>query len=67
MNIDPPPLFPNMSPGIRPISTPTRKFTKYNQVFIYEEVQSLLLKDITKKSQSPWRAQVLIIKDERHK
>ena len=46
MNIDPPSVFPNLSPDIRPISTSICKFTKSDQVFIHEKIHSLLLKGI---------------------
>ena len=67
MIIDPPSLFPNLTSDVRPIFTRTRKFSKLDESFIREEVQSLLREGIIEKSQSPWRAQVLVTKDERHK
>lgn len=67
MSIDPPSLFPNLTDDCKPVSTPTRRFCKADELFIKEEVKSLLSQGIIEKSQSPWRAQVLVTKDERHK
>lgn len=67
MSIDPPSLFPNLSPNTKPVSTCSRKFSRSDEEFIHEEVQSLLHEGIVEKSQSPWRAQVLVTSDERHK
>ena len=67
MNISPPSLFPNLTSDIKPATTPTRKFSKSDQDFIHTEVESLLQAGIIEKSQSPWRAQVLVTNDERHR
>ena len=67
MTIDPPCLFPNLTPDIRPITTSTRRFVKSDEAFIKDEIHSLLLQGIIEKSQSPWRAQVIVVNDERHK
>lgn len=67
MYVDPPSLFPNLTEDCIPVSTPTRKFSELYENFIKEEVRSLLKNGIISESQSPWRAQVLVTKDERHK
>ena len=67
MSIDPPSLFPNLSKDTKPISTPSRSFSTSDSEFIHEEVASLLRDGIIEKSQSPWKAQVLVTKDDRHK
>ena len=67
MSVDPPSLFPNLSPDLKPVSTSSRKFSKSDEDFIHEEVQTLLREGMIKESQSPWKAQVLVTKDERHK
>ncbi|KAK4320182.1 hypothetical protein Pmani_008945 [Petrolisthes manimaculis] len=50
-----------------PICTQTREFSKLDEQFIREEVKSLLQDGVIEMSQSPWRAQVLVTNDERHK
>ena len=67
MKFDPPSLFPNLTQDVKPISTQTRKFTKSDAVFIHDEIVSLLREGIIELSQSPWRAQVLVTSDERHR
>ena len=67
MSVAPPSLFPNLSPDLKPVSTSSRKFSKLDEDFIHEEVQTLLREGIIEVSQSPWRAQVLVAMDERHK
>ena len=67
MVIDPPCLFPNLTPDIRHVTTSTRRFSKSDEACIHDEIQSLLLEGIIEKSQSPWRVQVLVANDDRHK
>lgn len=42
VNVDPPSLFPNLTEDCKPVSTPTRRFSKSNEDFIMEEVNLLL-------------------------
>ena len=67
MNMEPPSLFPVLSDDCKPISTPSRKFSNPDTVFIKEEVKTLLKEGIIEKSVSPWRAQVIVTHDERHR
>ena len=60
-------LFRNLIPGCQPIVTKSRKFNNDDRQFIYNEVSKLLNDNIIEPSYSPWRAQVLVTKDERHK
>ena len=62
-----PELFRNLEPGCRPITTKSRRFNESDKVFIKDEVSKLLNDGIIEPSFSPWRAQVLVTKDERHK
>ena len=66
MKIDPPSLFPYPTEDCKSVSTHTRRFSKSDQKFIQQEVKTLLKEGVIEKSQSPWRAQVLVTKDERH-
>ena len=60
-------LFKNLDPGIKPIATRSRRFNDYDKLFIKEEVRKLLNDGVIEPSYSPWRAQVLVTKNERHK
>jgi len=63
----PPRLFQFLDPKIRPIATPSRRFNLVDMQFIKKEVEKLLAPGVIEPSRSPWRAQVLVTKDERHK
>ena len=60
MSIDCPHLFTNLSPNIKPIRTPSRRYSKSCLEYIHSEVNKLLLDGIIEPSYSPWRAQVLV-------
>ena len=60
-------LFQNFQPDHKPIATKSRKFNDSDKTFIKNEVSHLLKEGIIEPSLSPWRAQVLVTKDERHK
>ena len=62
-----PKLFQNLSPMCKPITTRTRRHSIPDQLFIRGEVQKLLRDGIIEPSTSPWRAQVLVTSNERHK
>ena len=61
LNVQPPPLFENLDPAIVPIADKSRYYSKEDREFIHQEVQRLLKEGIIEKSQSPWRAQVLVV------
>ena len=67
MNLRAPSLFPNLTNDCRPIATPTRRHSSTDSTFIRKEIDALLREGIIEESQSPWRAQVLVTSDERHK
>ena len=68
MNVTPPSLFGHLTDDCRPVAVRSRKQTPSNAKFIREEVKSLLNDGIIKPSTSPWRAQVLVTKeDETHR
>ena len=62
-------MFKSVPNDVKPIATKSRFFNKDDRAFIREKISSLLAKDLIKRSDSPWRAQVMISRDEfqRHK
>ena len=67
--VDPPTLFKSVPNDVKPIATKSRFFNKDDRAFIRDQISSLLAKGLIKRSDSPWRAQVMIARDEfqRHK
>ena len=66
-DIQPPRLFQFLDPKIHPIATTSRRFNLIEMQFIRKEVEKLLAQGVIEPSRSPWHAQVLVNKDERHK
>ena len=66
-SISPPTLFTNLSNDCHPIATPSRRFSQVDRQFIDSEIQKLLKDGIIEPSNSPWRAQVVVTTNERHK
>ena len=64
-----PRLFANLRPDATPIATKSREYSAEDQQFIAQEIEHLLSEGIIEPSTSPWRAQIVIVKDElnRHK
>ena len=58
-----PSLFSNVSRECKPIAVKSRQFNKTDQEFINTEISRLCSEGIIKPSVSPWRAQVVIVKD----
>ena len=67
LNIDPPSPFCNLSDDCRPIATKSRYYSREDLDFISKEVDRMLHEGIIEPSKSPWRAQVVVTKDENHK
>lgn len=65
--VDSPELFGNLSTDCRPIATKSRKYSAADRDFIDKETSRLLSEGIIEPSSSPWRAQVLVTSNERHK
>ncbi|KAL7630179.1 UNVERIFIED_CONTAM: hypothetical protein RMT77_019682 [Armadillidium vulgare] len=61
LSITPPRVFSSLSSDCRPKATKSRKFGVKDSDFIRSEINRLLSEDIIENSQSPWRAQVLIV------
>ena len=62
--VEEPSLFANLKSNLKPISTKSRRFNAVDQEFIRAEVQQMLDEDIIEPSNSPWRAQIVVVKDE---
>ena len=67
LNMDPPEPFANLTPDCHPIATKSRRYSQEDLSFIDNEVEMLLKEGIIERSKSPWRAQVVVTKDENHK
>lgn len=67
LRVDPPPLFGNLTPDCHPIATKSRRYSLADRKFIEMETQRLLKEGVIEPSISPWRAQVVVTKDENHK
>ncbi|KAL0810536.1 hypothetical protein ABMA28_010656 [Loxostege sticticalis] len=61
------PLFVNVSPECKPIAVKSRKHSDEDTKFIKQEIENLLAEGVIEESKSPWRAQVLITKNETHR
>ena len=67
LNIDLPPLFQYLSADCKPVATKSRRYSKEDKDFITAEVQRLLEKGIIAPSDSPWKAQVVVTRNKRHR
>ena len=67
LNIDPPEPFANLTAHCHPTASKSRRYIQEDSAFIDEEVKRLLKEGIVEPSLSPWRAQVVVTKDENHK
>ena len=59
--------FKNLTADCHPVAVRSRKYSQEDRAFINEEVRRLLKEGIIEPSQSPWRAQVVVVKGENHK
>ena len=65
--VNPPELFANLTADCHPIASKSRRYNIDDRKFIEEETRRLLKEGIIEPSNSPWRAQVVVTKDENHK
>ena len=65
--VAPPPLFEHLTPQCKPIAAPSRKYCQEDRIFIASEITRMFSEGIIKQSNSPWRAKVVVTKNERHK
>ena len=62
-----PSLFVNLSPDCKPIATKSRRYSVAEQRFIDSEIGRMLSEEIIETSTSPWRAQLVVVANERHR
>ena len=62
LKIDPPELFANLTADCHPVAAKSRRYSTEDREFIENEVQRLLKEGIIEPSNSPWRAQVVVVK-----
>ena len=57
-------LFQGMYRDVKPIAAKSRQFSTDDRKFIDDQVTNLLKEGVIEESKSPWRAQIVISKDE---
>lgn len=67
IRISPQPLFHNLSSDVKPIACKSRRYGTSEQQFIESSTANLLSDGVIEPSSSPWRAQVLVTTNDRHK
>ena len=67
LKVEPPDLFTNLTADHHPIATKSRRYSYDDRKFIDTEVQRLLKEGVIEPSNSPWRAQVVVTRNENHK
>ena len=60
-------LFQHLKSECRPIASKSRRYSRSDSVFISYEVKRLFKKGLIEPSNSPWRAQPLVVTQENHK
>jgi len=67
LRVNPPELFANLTADCHPVASKSRRYSFDDSKFIAEETRRLLQEGIIEPSNSPWRAQVVVTKDENHR
>lgn len=67
IDIEPPELFANLTQDCRPIATKSRKYSNEDKCFIGDEIKKMLEQGIIEPSISPWRAQVVVTRNNNHR
>ena len=67
LHVEPPPLFQFLAPECKPIASKSRRYCMEDKGFIATEINELLEEGIIEPSDSPWRAQVVVTRSERHR
>lgn len=65
--MDPAEPFANLTEDCHPIACKSRRYSKEDLKLFDGEVERLLKEGIIEPSYSPWRAQVVVTKDDNHK
>jgi len=66
IDVKPPRIFQFLNLKVRATSAPSRRFNAEDSRFITEPVNKMIDQGIIESSESPWRTQILVTKDERH-
>ena len=67
LKVESPDLFSNLTSDVHPIATTSQRYCHEDQEFIASEVRCLLNEGIIEPSNSPWRAQVVVTRNENNK
>ena len=65
--VGPPARFANLTADCYPIATKSQRYSHDDRMFIDAEAQRLLKDGIIEPSNSTWRAQVVVARNENHK
>ena len=57
-------LFENLRPDCRPIAVKSRRYNHIDKKFIDQEIHQMLKDGIIQHSTSPWRAQIVVVRDD---
>ena len=63
LNVKPPDLFANLTDDCHPVASKSCRYSFADKQFIEKETKRLLEERIIEKSNSPWRAQIVVVKD----
>lgn len=66
-SVKPVELFTNLTDDCHPIAAKSRRYCRADRDFIAKEVERMLSEEIIEESNSPWRAQVVVVKGESRK
>ena len=59
----PPDLFANLTDDCHPVASKSRRYSFADKQYIEKETKRLLEEGIIEKRNSPWRAQIVVVKD----
>ena len=65
--MDTPSLFSNIDPACKPITTKSKRCGESDKLFIQTEIEKMIKEGLIEESTPPWRAQVLIVTNERQR
>lgn len=65
--VSPVSLSPSLTPDCAPVAIQSRKYSTENRNFIEQEIRKLLSEGIIEENRSPWLAQIVDTRNEKHK
>ena len=65
--MDTPSLLSNIDPASKPITTKSKRCEEGGRLFIQTEIEKMIKEGVIEESTSRWRAQVLIVTNERQR